>query len=322
MNMKTIKYKFLAIALLLGTTAITTSCTDDLDALPIDANTVVSETAFGKELGAYKSSLAKIYAGYTISGNKAGDDESDVAGVDGGSQASFLRALWNMQELPTDEAHCCWTDVGIDKFNYMTWNSGNVFIKGMYYRLYYQINMANEFLRETTDEKLSSRGVESDVKAEIKIYRADARFLRALAYYYLLDMFRSVPFVTEDNKIGKEAPTQIAVKDLFTYVETELLSCQEDLLVPFVGYDSRNYGRVTQAAAWSLLSRLYLNAEVYTGTPKYTECITYSNKVISIGYQLEPTYADMFKADNGRSKEMIFPIRYEGADTQTWGGGR
>lgn len=320
MNMKTIKYKFLAIALLLGTTAITTSCTDDLDALPIDANTVVAETAFGKELGAYKSSLAKIYAGYTISGNKAGDDESDVAGVDGGSQASFLRALWNMQELPTDEAHCCWTDVGIDKFNYMTWNSGNVFIKGMYYRLYYQINMANEFLRETTDEKLSSRGVESDVKAEIKIYRADARFLRALAYYYLLDMFRSVPFVTEDNKIGKEAPTQIAVKDLFTYVETELLSCQEDLLVPFVGYDSRNYGRVTQAAAWSLLSRLYLNAEVYTGTPKYTECITYSNKVINVGYQLEPTYADMFKADNGNSKEMIFPIRYEGADTQTWGG--
>lgn len=320
MNMKTIKYKFLAIALLLGTTAITTSCTDDLDALPIDANTVVAETAFGKELGAYKSSLAKIYAGYTISGNKAGDDESDVAGVDGGSQASFLRALWNMQELPTDEAHCCWTDVGIDKFNYMTWNSGNVFIKGMYYRLYYQINMANEFLRETTDEKLSSRGVESDVKAEIKIYRADARFLRALAYYYLLDMFRSVPFVTEDNKIGKEAPTQIAVKDLFTYVETELLSCQEDLLVPFVGYDSRNYGRVTQAAAWSLLSRLYLNAEVYVGTAKYTECITYSKKVIDVGYQLEPTYADMFKADNGNSKEMIFPIRYEGADTQTWGG--
>lgn len=318
--MKTIKYKYLAIALLFGVSVAMTSCTDDLDTLPIDPNEQVSETVFGKELGAYKSSLAKIYAGYTISGNKAGDDESDVAGVDGGSQASFLRGLWNMQELPTDEAHCNWTDVGIDNFNYMNWNSGNVFIKGMYYRLYYQVNLANEFLRETTDEKLSSRGVEADVRSEIEVYRSDARFLRALAYYYLLDMFRAVPFVTENNAIGKEPPTQIQPKELFTYIETELLESQDALLEPFVGYNNKYYGRVTKAAAWSLLSRLYLNAETYTGVSKYTECITYSSKVIAVGYELEPKYEDMFKADNGNSKEMIFPIRYEGADTQTWGG--
>lgn len=318
--MKTIKYKFLAIILLFGTSTILTSCLDDLDALPIDPNTVVDETVYGKELGSYKSSLAKIYAGYTISGNKAGDDESDVDGVDGGSQASFLRALWNMQELPTDEAHCCWTDIGIDKFNYLNWNSGNVFIKGMYYRLYYQVNLANEFLRETTDANLSSRGVEDNVKAEIKVYRADARFLRALAYYYLLDLFRNVPFVTDESTIGKEPPKQIMASDLFVYIESELLACQDDLLDPFVGYDTKNYGRATKAAAWSLLSRLYLNAEVYTGTAKYTECITYSKKVIDAGYELEPVYANMFTADNGTSKEMIFPIRYEGADTQTWGG--
>ncbi len=318
--MKTLKYKFLTLTMLLGLAAFCTSCLDDLDTLPIDKTELVDETVFGKDLGAYKSSLAKIYAGYAISGNEGGDGESDVAGVDGGSQASFLRALWNLQQLPTDEAHCCWNDVGIDRFNYLNWNSGNVFIKGIYYRLYYQVNLANEFLRETSDAKLSERGVDSNVKAEITIYRADARFLRALAYYYLLDMFRNVPFVTEESKIGKDAAQQIMAKDLFDYIEKELIECEADLTSPFVGYDSKNYGRATKAAAWSLLSRLYLNAETYIGTAKYTESITYSNKVLSVGYELESVYEDMFKADNGNSREMIFPIRYEGENTQTWGG--
>ncbi|MDH6308599.1 hypothetical protein M2451_000910 [Dysgonomonas sp. PFB1-18] len=318
--MKTIKYKFMTIAMLFGLTTFLTSCLGDLDTLPLDPSEPVAETAYGKELSTYKSTLAKIYAGLAISGNEGGDGDQDVAGVDGGSQASFLRALWNLQQLPTDEAHCCWNDVGIDRFNYHTWDASNVFIKGMYYRLYYQINQSNEYLRETTGDKLNERGVSSADQAEIKIYRADARFMRALSYFYLLDMFRNVPFVTEDNEIGKVAPEQIAAKDLFAYIETELNECQNDMLDPFVGYNSKNYGRATKAAAWSLLSRLYLNAETYTGEKKYTESITNSNKVMAVGYQLEPNYADMFKADNGNSLEMIFPVRYEGADTQTWGG--
>jgi hypothetical protein len=318
--MKTLKYKFMTIAMLFGLTAFFTSCLGDLDTLPMDPTEPVAETAYGKELSTYKSTLAKIYAGLAISGNEGGDGDQDVAGVDGGSQASFLRALWNLQQLPTDEAHCCWNDVGIDRFNYLTWDASNVFIKGMYYRLYYQINLSNEYLRETTDDKLNERGVSSADQAEIKTYRADARFMRALSYFYLIDMFRNVPFVTENDEIGKVAPKQIAAKDLFAYIETELNECQNDMLDPFVGYNSKNYGRATKAAAWSLLSRLYLNAEAYTGEKKYTESITNSNKVMAVGYQLEPNYADMFKADNGNSLEMIFPVRYEGSDTQTWGG--
>ncbi|NDV78242.1 RagB/SusD family nutrient uptake outer membrane protein [Dysgonomonas sp. 511] len=315
--MKSIKYSIIAI---LGLILSVTSCTDDLNTLPIDSNEVVGEIAYGKEIGAYKAGLAKIYAGLAISGNKGGDDESDVAGVDGGSQASFLRGLWNLQQLPTDEAHCCWGDEGINDFNTLAWNSTNVFIKGFYYRLYYQINLANEYLRETSDDKLSSRGVDESVRSQIMVFRNDARFMRALSYFYLLDMFRNVPFVTDESVVGKESAPQIMAKDLFNYVESELQGIEGGLLDPFVGYDSKNYGRVTKAAAWSLLSRLYLNAEVYTGTAKYTESITYSNKVLGVGYELEPVYADLFKADNGNSKEMIFPVRYEGEDTQTWGG--
>lgn len=318
--MKLLKYKFMIVTAVALCALAITSCTDDLNTLPIDPNEVVGGTMYGKEIGAYKSGLAKIYAGLAISGNKGGDDESDVAGVDGGSQASFLRGLWNLQELPTDEAHCCWGDIGINDFNTLAWNSTNVFVKGLYYRLYYQINLANEYLRETTDAKLASRGADESVKSEVLILREDARFMRALAYYYLLDMFRNVPFVTEESTVGKNAAPQIMAKELFAYVEKELIECQDGLLDPFVGYDNKNYGRVTKAAAWALLSRLYLNAETYIGEKKYTESLTYSNKVLGVGYELESKYADIFKADNGNSKEMIFPIRYEGVETQTWGG--
>jgi hypothetical protein len=317
--MKTLKYKSLASALFISLIMGTSSCTNDLNTVPLDPQDVVSELVFSNTIDAYEQSLAKIYAGLAMSGNSGGDGNSDVAGVDGGSQASFLRGLWNLQELTTDEAHCCWNDVGIPDFNNNTWSSSNVFIKGLYYRLYYQVNLANAYLRETTDAKLSSRGADETVKSAVKTYRAEARFMRALAYYYLLDMFRNVPFVTEESTVGTTLPQQIMANDLYAYVEKELTECVTDMQDPVVGYNA-SYGHANKAAAWSLLSRLYLNAKTYIGTDKYTECITYCNKVIAVGYTLEPVYVDMFKADNDHSKEMILPIRYQGVDTQTWGG--
>ncbi|MDD4460652.1 MAG: RagB/SusD family nutrient uptake outer membrane protein [Proteiniphilum sp.] len=318
--MKTVTYKiltFIAIILMTGGLA---SCVDDLNTIPLDEEELVSEVVFGSELGSYQELLAKIYAGLAISGNSGGDGDPDVAGVDGGSQASFLRGLWNLQQLPTDEALCAWNDVGIPDLNYITWTSSNVFIKGFYYRLYYQINLANALLRETSEEKLSSRGVSQADQDKIKAFRAEARFHRALAYYYLLDMFRNVPFVNEESPVGSTLPPQIMAADLFDYIETELTECEADMLDPFVGYNATNYGRAHKAANWALLSRLYLNAETYIGVKKYTESITNSKKVMAVNFQLDPLYANIFKADNHNSPEMIFPVRYDGSDTQTWGG--
>ncbi|HOO95257.1 MAG TPA: RagB/SusD family nutrient uptake outer membrane protein [Proteiniphilum sp.] len=318
--MKTVTYKiltFIAIILMTGGLA---SCVDDLNTIPLDEEELVSEVVFGSELGSYQELLAKIYAGLAVSGNSGGDGDPDVAGVDGGSQASFLRGLWNLQQLPTDEAHCAWNDVGIPDLNHITWTSSNVFIKGFYYRLYYQINLANALLRETSEEKLSSRGVSQADQDKIKAFRAEARFHRALAYYYLLDMFRNVPFVNEESPVGSTLPPQIMAADLFDYIEKELTECESDMLDPFVGYNATNYGRAHKAANWSLLSRLYLNAETYIGVKKYTESITNSKKVMAVNFQLDPVYANIFKADNHNSPEMIFPVRYDGADTQTWGG--
>lgn len=310
----------LLIATFVMITAGFASCLDDLNTIPLDKEELVSEVVFGSEIGPYQELLAKIYAGLAISGNAGGDGDPDVAGVDGGSQASFLRGLWNLQTLPTDEAHCAWNDVGIPDLNYISWTSNNVFIKGFYYRLYYQINLSNALLRETSDEKLSSRGVSEETKSEINVFRGEARFLRALAYYYLIDMFRNVPFVDENSPVGSTLPPQIMAKDLFDYIEKELTECEADMLSPFVGYDNDYYGRAHKAANWALLSRLYLNAETYIGEKKYSESITYSKKVMEQAFQLDPVYGNIFMADNHQSPEMIFPVRYEGEDTQTWGG--
>jgi len=318
-KMKTLKYKYWLTALIFGMIlAGSTSCTGDLDTTPIDPNEMIPEIVYGAELAPYTASLAKMYAGYAMSGNSGGDGDQDIAGVDGGSQASFLRGLWNLQELPTESAHCCWGDTGIPDFNAISWSAGNPFIKGLFYRFYYQIQLSNAFLTETADELLTERGMSDADKAQVRAYRAEARFSRALSYYYLLDMFRNVPFVDENSLVG-DKPEQTDANTLFNYIEKELIECEPDMLDPVVGYN-QTYGRANKAAVWSLLSRLYLNANVYIGTEKYTECITYCNKVLTVGYSLEPNYLDMFKADNGNSREMIFPIRYEGEDTQTWGG--
>lgn len=317
--MKTYHIKKSFFLLLTGALLGTTSCVNDLDTQPLDKDELVSNVVFKADINAYTQSLAKIYAGMVIGGNKGGDADQDVKGIDGGSQASFLRVLWNMQELASDMAHCAWNDPGIPDFNHLSWDSSSPWIKGSYYRLAYQINLANAFLRETTDDKLKSRGCNEQVKKTIKEYRAEARFLRALTYMYALDLYRNYPFFDENSTIGSKRPQQIMKDDLYKYVEKELLESEKSLAAPVVGWNE-NYGHANKAAAWAALSRLYLNAETYVGQKKYTECITYCKKIINAGYELEPKYADMFKADNDHSKEMIFPLRYEGAETMTWGG--
>ena len=305
----------IAVALL----SVVTSCVDDLDTIPIDKDDLVSEKVFGADIQAYEESLAKIYAGLVIGGNQGGDAEQDVVGIDGGSQASFIRVLWNMQELASDMAHCCWNDPGIPDFNHISWAASSPWIKGSYYRLFYQINLSNAYIRETSYGKLSERGCSAETIAKVKQYRAEARFMRALMYQYALDLYRNVPFVDENSTVGSVRPQQIMKEDLFKYIETEMLACESELSDPVVGW-SDSYGHANKAAMWAALSRLYLNAETYIGENRYSDCITYSKKVINAGYELEPVYGDMFKADNDHSCEMILPLRYEGEETMTWGG--
>jgi hypothetical protein len=117
------------------------------------------------------------------------------------------------------------------------------------------------------------------------------------------------------NKVG-DLPIEISRADLYKYIETELLAIAEELPAP----KSNEYGRADKAAAWSLLARLYLNAEVYTGTAKYAEAATYAKKVIDAGYSLSTSYASLFMADNHKqTNELIFTANCDGLNSKGYG---
>jgi len=297
-----------------GIALLMVSCIKDLDTLPIDPDVISAEDVY-KDPASYKMVLAKLYSGLAVTGQVGAAGNPDIEGIDEGF-GEYLRAFWYHQELTTDEAVIGWNDQTIKDFHFQKWGSSDVFVAAMYSRIFAQIAFCNEFLRQTTDAKLDERGVTGSLRSDVALYRAEARFLRALSYYHAVDLFANTPFVTENDPVGKFFPEQKTRADLYGFVESELLDIQSQLKDP----GANEYGRADKAAAWTLLAKLYLNAEVYIGTPKYTECITYASKVINAGYSLEPEYENLFKADNQKSNEIIFPIVFDGLRTRTWGG--
>lgn len=307
------KFKYLSIAVL-ATILAFTSCVNDLNTVPIDEDVVTSEKVY-EDPNNYIEVLAKLYAGLAVSGQEGPHGMNDLSGLDEGF-GQYLRGYWYAQELPTDEAVIGWNDGTLRDFHDIDWSSADNFISNLYYRVFYQVSLCNEFIRETTPEKLDGRGISGSIRTDIEMYRAEARFLRALSYSHAIDLFGNVPFVTEDDQVGSFFPEQISRADLFNYVESELLDIEDQLAAP----RSIDYGRADQAAVWMVLAKLYLNAEVYIGTSKYTEAVTYASKVINAGYSLEPDYTHLFLADNNNSNEIIFPITQDGIHTRTWGG--
>ena len=302
------------LVILFALIAFMPACFNDLNTVPIDDDVVTSANVY-EDPAAYKQVLAKLYAGLATSGQQGPSGQPDLSGLDEGF-GQYLRGLWYLGELPTDEAVIGWNDKTIKDFHYQSWDANDGFIAAFYSRIFYQISLCNEYLRETTDAKLDDRGVTGDLRTQIGTYRAEARFLRALSYWHALDNFRNVPFVTENDAVGAFFPQQINKDDLYAYIESELLAIEGQLAAP----RSNEYGRADQAAAWTLLAKLYLNAQVYTATAHYDHCITYCEKVINAGYTLEPEYKNLFLADNDQSNEVIFPIAFDGQRTQTWGG--
>jgi len=170
------QYKILTI-LFVGMALIATSCMKDLDTEPLDKNVTTTNKVF-KDTLAFKEALAKIYGGYALTGQQGPAGDPDISGIDEGF-SNYLRQYWNCQELTTDEAVIAWNDATIKDFHWHTWTPSDVFITAMYYRIMYQITLANDFISHCDEyaDKLSAAG-----QAELRHYKAEARFLRALTY--------------------------------------------------------------------------------------------------------------------------------------------
>lgn len=291
-----------------------TSCVKDLETIPLDKNTITSATFYQNEQS-YRQVLAKIYGGLSLTGQKGPDGDQDVQGIDEGA-SNYIRAYWYMQDMTTEMALWIWSDPGIPELQTNTWTPSNDISLGMYARIYYQIALANEMIREASDDKLDSRGITGDDKVAVQLYRNEARFFRALSYYHALDLYGSVPFITEKDGVGSFLPEQISKVDLFNYIETELLDLENLLAEPM----QNEHARVDKAAAWMILAKMYLNAEVYINQDKYTEAIIYAQKAINSAYKLDPNYEKLFMADNNTAQGIILPVVADGLNAQSWGG--
>lgn len=310
--MKKIK---LSLLMFLSLLAVTQSCTSDLNVTPEDDDDFLSEDFFAQP-DAYKRAIAGVYGNLSLTGT-SGAGSSLLQGIDPGT-SQYSRCVWNLQQLPTDEV--IWSyegsnDPGLREIQRNIWSGENPIFLGMFSRAMVQVALSNEFIRQTTSEKLNARGVTNPTElTEIGYYRAEARALKCLAYYHLLDLFGKAPLVTENDPINFRGQ-QMDRTQLFEYIEDELIA----VLPSLKDARTNESGRLDKAFAWAILSKMYLNSEVYTGIPRYQDCMTMCSNIIGAGYQLKLNYLDNFKADNDTSSEIIFAIQSDGIKTQNYG---
>jgi len=305
------------IYILLAATALT-SCVKDLDTLPLNKTEPISEYVYGTSQEAYLAGLTRLYFQFVT------NDLTDMQPMDGGA-SELIRAFWSVQETTTDEAKCSWeNDAWVRALNTNTWTEvQNDAVYAVYVRTLQGIALVNEYLRQTSSDKLVDRGVDSDLAAQIDVYRAEARFLRAYFYWMALDCFGNVPFTTENSPFGGTYfPKQASREDVYDYCVSELQSLLADnSALPAA---QSNYPRADKGSAAGLLARLYLNSEVYTGTPRWQEAKAVCEQIYGMGYALSPSYSDLFRGDNGQNLqargEFLWAVDYDSDKTESFGG--
>lgn len=292
------------------------SCTKDLNTLPIDSNELVADKLYADPTN-YKGVLAKCYGALALTGQQGGDGGDNDLGTFNEGYGGYSRILFYLQDLTTDEVLMPSSTNGLRDCLTQSWTPNTAVIQGAYTRLYLTLGYCNEFLRQTTAAKLQERGVANadEIKTNLADYRNEARFIRAYCYSVLGDLFGAIPFATEDLGVGT-LPSQKTRKEIFAYVETELLDLEGKLKAPH----ANEYARVDKAAVYFLLARNYLNAQVYTGTSQYENAYKYAKLVIAAGYPLNKVYINNFLADNNTSTEIIWPLAQDGVNAQSSSG--
>ena len=304
------------LVFLIAIMTMITSCQSDLDQNPIDPD-LFTEVDVYSDASQARGALAKVYASLVLTGQQgpAGDPDIDNSLIDEGF-SQYTRILFTLNEITTDNAVVGWGDPGLPNIHEMSWDVNNPWTKGMYFRLAQVVSFSNSFIENAADLAAGD--------SEVASYIAEARVIRAYAYLQLMDMYANVPLVTT---VTTELPEQSNRAEIFAFVESELTELAGLLKEP----RSNEYGRLDKAAAWSLLTRLYLNAPVYIGTDKYAEVVTNAENVISSAYSLNTAdgnsngtaYDELFLADNstnGAQNEFIFVLQFDGINSQSWGG--
>ena len=276
------------------------SCTDDLNTEPEVELSL--QQLLQQDPNAITGIMSKLYGSFALSGAN-GPGSSDIS--DDAGESPFLRGIINLQEFTADGMKNRWGDDGLDQLTTTSnWDENNKFFRYLYNRAYYTIPQCNNLMAVLSNVSVPNQ------EATI----SEVRFLRCLSYYYLIDCFGKGVLLTEEN-LGSAVPLPEASRQqLFDFVESELLAIENTLPA------SNEYGRANKAVGRMLLAKLYLNAEVYTGTARYADALTFIKKVIDEGgYALDPNFVHMFSGDNNTSTEIIYPLIADALVSQSYG---
>lgn len=329
--MKYINKIFAAGCLALGLGLGATSCINDLDVMPESSTQRMGTDIEGDPDQYLPAMLSKCYSVLAVSGQAGPGGDADLKGLDGGTSC-WSRAIYMLNEFPTDEALWIWKDEGVVDLVTGTWTNGNTNIYGTYSRLYVAIAICNDFIRN-----VNSMGLEMSNPTTMfcaKQYILEARAIRALNYWYVLDLFGNGGWVDETTEYGVAA-TPIKRADLYDKLVAEL----KDIISQWPN-EKPVYGRVGLDGVKALLAKVYLNAKVYTNgaVDGYGDCLTLCDEIIANhkggGFQgsgLANHYLALFAADNHRyvqgslepaagEDEILWNIPYDYTSTQSYGG--
>ena len=316
---------FLYGVTVLMSASMAVSCLGDLDTKPLDQTVFTADKAFA-DPESYSQYVNYAYSYFSLV-SQGDPGSSDIAVSDAG-QSEFIRQYMVLNEMTTDALKCIWGDDYIYAINSDSWTSTTSAVMSVYLRSLKAISICNQFLDESVsgDGAVSGRGHDS-VLSDVREYRAELRVLRALYYGILIDMFGNPPLILPEHIGSSNFPTQMSTnfaegrKLLFEWLENEL---KESIADDNLRAVRKEYPRLSKGAAYAVLARLYLNAEVYTGTARWQDAMNAAEHVITEGgFQLCPTYDNLFlqdNSDNGAQNEFIIAALYDSQTTQSYGG--
>lgn len=194
------------------------------------------------------------------------------------------------------------------RLHYHTWTPDEASIQQAWNLMFWGMGLCTDPIDALEDREASEMGITEEEKAA---YIGELKLFRAFHYLKIMDLWGNVPIVTE---IGIPSPATNTREEVFNFIEQEILENIQN--VP--AHSREMVGRMSQAGGYAMLVELYLNAEVWTGTPRWEECIAAANQLINgnAGGQngamaLDPNITDAFKPDNDLSNEVAFAIAYE-----------
>lgn len=223
--------------------------------------------------------------------------------------SSFAVNYWRMQELSTDEAILPARDGNFDdggqyrQLHYHTWTVDHPNVIGIWQWGFGGINNCNRLITLVTNSP-SDEATKAASIAEIKA-------MRALYYFFMMDLYGNVPII-ETFPVDGQPATQPRAK-VYDFIEADLKAALPGLTNKTDANATLYYGRPTRAMVFALLQKLYLNAAVYTGTPRYTESVAMADSILKrTNYTLDAKFRDVFLPTNGpQTKETIFAIPYD-----------